>query len=80
MYNPLIITHMKKLFLLFLLIANMGFAQSNDFDKRIRARFPNVEIPTDRKFDINTYFYPADEAIDAYVFGKFFFLPTLKKE
>ena len=70
---------MKKLFLLFLLIANMGFAQSNDFDKRIRARFPNVEIPTDRKFDINTYFYPADEAIDAYVFGKFFFLTYIEE-
>ena len=71
-----VFTVMKQTFLLvlFLLIANIGFAQSNDFDRQLRKRFPHAGIPTDRRFDINNYAFPANEISDVHVCGKFMFL------
>ena len=55
-------------------MVNIGFAQSIDFDKRIRERFPHIKIPTDRNFDIENAAFPADKIVDIYIFGKFMFL------
>lgn len=59
--------------LIFLFMANIGFAQNEDFDRQLRQRFPDAGIPTDRKFEINN-FYPANKATNVYVLGKFMFI------
>lgn len=70
---------MKKvllfLFTILLFISGEIFAQSSiDFDNMIRRKFPSVNIPTDRKINIQDPILHPDNILDVYVFNKFVFI------
>lgn len=56
-----------------LFIPNVVLVRSSNFDQRIRERFPNVDIPTDRRFDIENTTFEPNKIKNIYVFKKFVF-------
>lgn len=56
-----------------LFIPNVVLVRSSNFDQRIRERFPNVDIPTDRRFDIENTTFEPNKIKNVYVFKKFVF-------